>query len=237
MGGVDYADQKQNEHRIPVKSRRWYRYLAFFRFETAMVNAYILRQLSPNHGAISQLDFRLELIAELLGNYSCCKRKQASTEIEVRDGKSHFPVHVTLNRCSYCASRGQRHRSSWGCALCAVALCAGCFEPYHTTWGTLAWIKMEGAKFKFSWLSQKLVYLTCSSNYCCKCFASSLLWNNLLKEDILTVNNVISSKMHICNQERESQFNMSFIFIVKSIRFFILCCFAWRLWKYDIMKN
>ena len=30
---------------------------------------------------------------------------------------------------------------------------------------------------------------------------------------------------------------MSFIFIVKSIRFFILCCFAWRLWKYDIMKN
>ena len=181
MGGVDYADQKQNEHRIPVKSRRWYRYLALFLFETAMVNAYILRQLSPNHGAISQLDFRLELIAELLGNYSCCKRKQASTEIEVRNGKSHFPVHVTLNRCSYCASRGQRHRSSWGCALCAVTLCAGCFEPYHTMWGTLAWIKMEGAKFKFSWLSQKLVYLTCSSNYCCKCVASSLLWNNLLK--------------------------------------------------------
>lgn len=30
---------------------------------------------------------------------------------------------------------------------------------------------------------------------------------------------------------------MYFIFIVKSIRFFILCCFARRLWKYDIMKN
>ena len=40
----------------------------------------ILWQLSPNHGAISQLDFCLELIDELLGNYSCCKRKQASTE-------------------------------------------------------------------------------------------------------------------------------------------------------------
>ena len=81
MGGVDYADQKRNEYRIPIKSRHWYRYLAFFLLETAMVNAYILRQLSPNHGAISQLDFRLELIAELLGNYSCCKRKQASTEL------------------------------------------------------------------------------------------------------------------------------------------------------------
>ena len=60
----------------------------------------ILWQLSPNHGAISQLDFCLELIDELLGNYSCCKRKQALTKIEVRDGKSHFPVRVTLNRCS-----------------------------------------------------------------------------------------------------------------------------------------
>ena len=85
---------------------------------------------------------------------------------------------VTFSRpCDFesCASRGQRHRSSWECTLCAVTLCVGCFEPYHTTWGTLARIKMEGAKFKFSWLSQKLVYLTCSSNYCCKCFASSLI--------------------------------------------------------------
>ena len=133
MGGVDYEDQKRNEYHIPIKSRRWYRYLAFFLLETAMVNAYILRQLSPNHRAISQLDFRLEVIDELLGNYSCRKRKRALTEIEVRDGKSQFPVRVTLNRSSYCASRGQRHRSSWGCALCAVTLCVGCFQPYHTT--------------------------------------------------------------------------------------------------------
>ena len=158
--------------------------------------------MEPSHSSIFAWNWSLNysaIIHVAKGN----KLQTSSTEIEVRDGKSHFPVHVTLNRCSYCASRGQRHRSSWGCALCAVALCAGCFEPYHTTWRTLAWIKMEGAKFKFSWLSQKLVYLTCSSNYCCKCFASSLLWNNLLKQDILTVKNVISSKMHICNQERE----------------------------------
>ena len=62
MGCVNYADQKRNEYRIPIKSQCWYRYLAFFPFETAMVNAYILRQLSPNHGAISQLNFHLELI-------------------------------------------------------------------------------------------------------------------------------------------------------------------------------
>lgn len=40
--GVDYADQKRNDYCIPVKSHRWYRYLAFFLFETAVVNALIL---------------------------------------------------------------------------------------------------------------------------------------------------------------------------------------------------
>ena len=132
MGGVDYADQKRNEYRIPVKSRSWYRYLAFFLFETAIVNAYILRQLSPNHGGITQLDFRLELLDKLIGNYSSRKRKRASTDIEVLDGKSHFPVRVTLNRCVYCASRNHRHRSTWGCVLCDVTLCVSCFEPFHT---------------------------------------------------------------------------------------------------------
>ena len=129
---VDYADQKRNEYRIPVKSRSWYRYLAFFLFETAIVNAYILRQLSANHGDITQLDFRLELLDKLIGNYSSRKRKRASTDIEVLDGKSHFPIRVTLNRCVYCASRNQRHCSTWGCVLCDVTLCVSCFESFHT---------------------------------------------------------------------------------------------------------
>lgn len=43
MGSVDYANQKRNDYGIPVKSRRWYSYLAFFLFETAVVNAFILR--------------------------------------------------------------------------------------------------------------------------------------------------------------------------------------------------
>ena len=132
MGGVDYADQKRNEYRIPVKSRSWYRYLAFFLFETAIVNAYILRQLSPNHGGITQLDFCLELLDKLIGHYSSRKRKRATTDIEVLDGKSHFPIRVTLNRCVYCASRNQRHCSTWGCVLCDVTLCVSCFEPFHT---------------------------------------------------------------------------------------------------------
>ena len=66
MGGVDYADQKRNVYRIPIKSRRWYRYLAFFFIETVAVNAFILRQLSPNHQKTKHLDFWLELVEQLI---------------------------------------------------------------------------------------------------------------------------------------------------------------------------
>ena len=65
MGGVDYADQKRNDYCVPVKSCRWYRYLAFSLFETAVVNAFILRNLSPNHRRITQKQFRLELLDKL----------------------------------------------------------------------------------------------------------------------------------------------------------------------------
>ena len=89
MGGVDYADQKRADYKIPVKSRRWYRYLAIFFIETAAVNAFILRQLSPNHARTMQLKFRLELIDNLLGNY--CSHKRSAGVMEVADGKTHFP--------------------------------------------------------------------------------------------------------------------------------------------------
>ncbi|XP_048586613.1 piggyBac transposable element-derived protein 4-like, partial [Nematostella vectensis] len=131
MGGVDYADQKRGDYKIPIKSRRWYRYLFIFLFETAVVNSHILRNLSPNHKKITQLDYRLELIEGLIGRNSSRKRKRASTEIEVVDGKSHFPVKVPINRCVHCAAVSERKRSTWGCALCNVTLCVGCFEPFH----------------------------------------------------------------------------------------------------------
>ena len=130
MGGVDYVDQKRGDYKIPVKSRWWYRYLAIFFIETAAVNAFILTQLSPNHARTTPLKFRLELVDNLLGNY--CSRKRSAGVMEVADGKTHFPVKGPINRCMQCAKTGQRHRSSWRCALCDVTLCVGCFERFHS---------------------------------------------------------------------------------------------------------
>ena len=106
------ADQKRNDYRIPIKSRRWYRYLAFFFIETAGVNAFILRQLSPNHPKTKHLDFRLELVQQLIGDYSSRKRKCAFNKLEQVGGQTHFPKQTKLNCCVYCASKGIRKRST-----------------------------------------------------------------------------------------------------------------------------
>ena len=64
MGGVDYADQKRGDYKIPVKSHRLYHYLAVFFIDTAALNAFILRQLSPNHAQKTQLKFRHDTVQE-----------------------------------------------------------------------------------------------------------------------------------------------------------------------------
>ena len=48
------------------------------------------------------------------------------------DGKTHSPVKGPINRCMRCAKTGQRHRSTWRCALYDVTLCVNCFERFHS---------------------------------------------------------------------------------------------------------
>ena len=64
MGGVHYADQKRGDYKFPIKSHRLYHSLAVFFIETAALNAFILRQLSPNHAQKAQLKFRHDTVQE-----------------------------------------------------------------------------------------------------------------------------------------------------------------------------
>ena len=126
MGSVDNADQKRNKYCIPIKSPRWFPF-------SGMVNAFILHQLSPNHKASRSLISTQNCSIDLMETIHHARQNKTQHQLtEVRDSKSHFAICETLNRCAYCPSRGQRHRSSWGCALCAVILCGGCFEHYTT---------------------------------------------------------------------------------------------------------
>ena len=83
MGGVDLADQMRKSYACTRRSRtRWYMRLFWFFLDLAIINAYILESVSPNHVPPiartgqqkkqyrSQLDFRKQLVTELIGDHS-----------------------------------------------------------------------------------------------------------------------------------------------------------------------
>ena len=83
MGGVDLSDQMRKAYTCSRKSRtRWYMRLFWFFVDLAVVNAYILESVSPNHVPPiartgrqkkryrSQLDFRKQLVTQLIGDHS-----------------------------------------------------------------------------------------------------------------------------------------------------------------------
>jgi len=70
MGGVDLGDQLRGAYSVSNKSRKWWRYLLWFCVDISIVNAYILKSLSPNQTRETQLEFRVELYKNLIGNFT-----------------------------------------------------------------------------------------------------------------------------------------------------------------------
>ena len=152
MGGVDHADQLRNYYHVRSKSRKFYKYLFWFVFDCAVVNAYILwkhykpltevsvRQQSLKH-------FRLLLAHGLIGSYnsrqrytiptpikeasliSCPARKRARLRTTAST-EPHFPIKGNRGKCFYCWNiRGERHETNVRCRQCGKALCVESRDP------------------------------------------------------------------------------------------------------------
>ena len=153
MGGVDHADQLRNYYHVRCKSRKSYKYLFWFAFDSAIVNAYILwkhfqpltdvsaRQQSLKH-------FRLALADGLIGSYNSRQRctvpipiKEASLHSSAPASKRprlsttsttepHFPIKSNRGKGSYCWNvRGVRHETNVRCRQCGKVLCVESRDP------------------------------------------------------------------------------------------------------------
>ena len=78
MGGVDKGDQLRNYYRVRLKSRKNYKYIFWFLFDTAITNAYILYKYIPTtlekRCTENYRSFRLSLANQLIGTYMSRKR-------------------------------------------------------------------------------------------------------------------------------------------------------------------
>ena len=139
MGGVDRADQMRTAY-PSRKSRKWWKYIFWFLFDTALVNALICISESPNHvtktrsGKVlkrTQLEFRENFARQLISNYRGTRKRRSQSNLE-ENGEGHWPVKCEkMKRCRQCAKQGRRRESLYGCELCKVPLCVVCFKDFH----------------------------------------------------------------------------------------------------------
>ena len=152
MGGVDLNDQLRSYYPSGRSGKKWWRKVLWYLLDVSICNSFVAEKLSP-HSAFhrtrrTQLQFRLELVKQLIGGFCGRKRsvavKRRSTELDNALTVSNLPGHVQTRfdgrkrACSWCSREGRRSpigrtpETHYGCSRCGVNLCKGCFLQYHT---------------------------------------------------------------------------------------------------------
>ncbi|XP_068205172.1 piggyBac transposable element-derived protein 4-like [Palaemon carinicauda] len=96
MGGVDRADHYISSYCFLQKSMKWWRKVYFFLLEVAIVNSFILHRIhmkSKGLKVLSHLQFRKELVKELVGNVKNAAqngRRSTSDDENRLNGKLHI---------------------------------------------------------------------------------------------------------------------------------------------------
>lgn len=142
MGGVDRFDQRKERYTIGRRSVKWWHRIFFFLIDLAIVNSYILRQLSKRRNE-DQLTFRIGLARQLISGYSNRKRRgkpvqflankrMVPEEVRLSQVGSHFPEQGTYRRCRICSTKQNEKRTRFTCSQCKVPVCVpACFKKLH----------------------------------------------------------------------------------------------------------
>ena len=144
MGAVDQHDQLRMKYDVGRNSKKWWRYIFWFLLNCSIVNAYILYKTASQRRTrkkrYTHIDFRLELINQLIGGYSRRTREATSNVapgilVEQQNQSAHINTRMEgkRKRCQVHFKVHQKRRETvYGCAICNVHLCKdGCHNQFH----------------------------------------------------------------------------------------------------------
>lgn len=141
MNGVDRHDQLRMKYSLGRDSKKAWKYMYFFLVNCAIVNAFILFSATSTRQntrkRFTHLDFRMELVHQLIAGFSGRKRKAAEPIQVVQDPQNylgHESVHMgSKRRCRVHMTKKERKETVFGCKVCNVHLCKdGCHFTYHS---------------------------------------------------------------------------------------------------------
>ena len=146
MNGVDLADQNAVYYSFIRNTVKWWRKVAFWLLETAVVNSYILYTKTVP-APKSHIVFRRILIESLASRHIVSalphprvgrprKRSHPDGDVPERlNQQLHIMDQRTQRNCVVCRAAGRQSRPLYYCKTCPEnpQLCIGyCFERYHT---------------------------------------------------------------------------------------------------------
>ena len=143
MAGVDKNDQLRWYYAVRTKSNKNYKYIFWFLFDVAIVNAFILYQRVPTVGKkLTLKEFHVELAKQMIGTYNSRKYHGRPTTREAQSSAGHrrmklphYPTRATQGRYWYCSST--HGTTTWYCSECQLRLChtgdaeSDCFLKHH----------------------------------------------------------------------------------------------------------
>lgn len=133
MRGVDIADQLQSYYPPGTKQLRWQANMAWDLIDKCIVNAWILRKGDPLMKEMSHLDFRLQLVVDLIDNYS--NRQRPGPNPAPRVGRHQLVKRDKKGNCAVCSDAQHRAQARYGCKYCDVHVCPTCYDKHVSVVG------------------------------------------------------------------------------------------------------
>ena len=132
--GVDLSNQMVANYHNDHKSIKWYKILALSFLETSISNAYILYKHQNEFAAKKHLNFREDLVQELLQEYVNSRQIQLNNNHSQRIIMNmHHIGKREQKHCVVCSTINHRKTSVFYCVECDENVCVvDCFYKLHT---------------------------------------------------------------------------------------------------------
>ena len=134
MGGSDLASQMCQYYTHPHRSLKWWKRVFFALLDICLVNATIVHNSIPTKRPLSSLDFRVQVIDELL---SACRTSNSTPHAPETAllSSGHYPGRNRQGQkrnCVVCSTRTKRKQTRMICKKCQKPMCLmPCFETFH----------------------------------------------------------------------------------------------------------
>ena len=134
MGGSDLAAQLCQYYTHHHRSLKWWKRIFFAILDICLVNATIVYNSIPTKRPLTTLDFRVQVIKELL---SACRTRNVTAHVPDNASLSggHYPGRNKQGKkqnCVVCSTKIKRKQTRMSCQKCHKAMCViPCFETFH----------------------------------------------------------------------------------------------------------